>query len=241
MTKDNENPRISIITVTYNAVNVLEKTIMSVINQTYTNYEYIIIDGKSNDGTTEIIKKYQEYLSYYISEPDNGIYDAMNKGIKIAKGEWLNFMNAGDKFASKEVLSTVFNTRYDSNTDFLYSDNYYLKSNGKIVLSKNDHLIPSILHQSSIYKKSLHKEHGLYIVTPKIIVSDFLFFCRLDSSVFKKIETIISVNSVGGISENQWCVIQSLCAKVTFRKLTLKKMILKYILYKVKTFINIFI
>ena len=89
-------PTISIITVSYNSKNVIEETILSVINQTYEKIEYIIIDGGSTDGTIDIIKKYENQITHWISEPDFGIYDAMNKGIGLANGNWVNFMNCGD-------------------------------------------------------------------------------------------------------------------------------------------------
>ena len=86
-------PKISIVTISYNAITEIEKTILSVINQTYTNIEYIIIDGGSTDGTVNIIKQYVDKISIWKSEPDHGVYDAMNKGIKLASGEWILFMN----------------------------------------------------------------------------------------------------------------------------------------------------
>lgn len=98
---------ISVITVCYNAKSNLEKTILSVLNQTYSNIEYIIIDGGSTDGTIDIIKRYDDKITYWQSEPDNGIYDAMNKGIQKANGEWINFMNAGDLFASTMILQQM--------------------------------------------------------------------------------------------------------------------------------------
>ncbi|MDD2905824.1 MAG: glycosyltransferase family 2 protein [Sulfurimonas sp.] len=98
---------VTVVTVTYNAVEYLEETIKSVLEQDYANLEYIIIDGKSTDGTIDIIKKYQKYLAYWISEPDDGVYDAMNKGINAGTGDWINFMNAGDSFASSCVLTDV--------------------------------------------------------------------------------------------------------------------------------------
>ena len=95
---------ISIITVSYNAVKTIEDTINSVLNQTYPNIEYIIIDGGSTDGTLDVIKKYQDKITYWVSEPDKGIYDAMNKGALKATGVWLHFMNAGDTFYDEQVL-----------------------------------------------------------------------------------------------------------------------------------------
>ncbi len=101
------NPKISIITVCYNAADTIEKTILSVINQTYEHIEYIIIDGASTDGTVDMVRKYRDKISYFISESDNGIYDAMNKGITMATGEWINFMNAGDCFYDERVLDRL--------------------------------------------------------------------------------------------------------------------------------------
>ncbi len=97
-------PKISIITVVYNGVSTLEETIHSVINQNFDDFEYIIVDGGSTDGTLDVIKKYQDKITVWVSEPDKGIYDAMNKGIKLAKGEWIYFLNCGDFFCSINVL-----------------------------------------------------------------------------------------------------------------------------------------
>jgi len=105
----NNKPKISVITVVYSDKIGLEKTIQSVINQTYDNIEYIIIDGGSSDGTVDVIKKYEAKIDYWVSEKDNGIYDAMNKGIVLAKGKYLLFLNAGDNFALKELLQNIIN------------------------------------------------------------------------------------------------------------------------------------
>lgn len=101
--------KISVITVCYNAVNEIERTMLSVLNQTYRNIEYIVIDGGSTDGTVDIIKKYTDRLAHWVSEPDKGIYDAMNKGINVATGDYINFMNAGDSFFESNVLKSVVN------------------------------------------------------------------------------------------------------------------------------------
>ena len=92
------SPRFSVITVTYNAEKVLEDTIQSVISQTYHHVEYIIIDGASKDGTMAIVNRYRDRISRVVSEPDKGLYDAMNKGIALATGDYLCFLNAGDSF-----------------------------------------------------------------------------------------------------------------------------------------------
>ncbi|MCI5136399.1 MAG: glycosyltransferase [Candidatus Electrothrix sp. AW2] len=100
---DKDKPLITVITVVFNGVQRLEETILSVIGQTYDNVEYIIIDGGSTDGTLDIIRKYEHAIDYWVSEKDRGIYDAMNKGIDLTTGEWMNFMNAGDSFFSKNI------------------------------------------------------------------------------------------------------------------------------------------
>lgn len=102
------NPKITIITVCRNAAELIETTMLSVLNQKYGNIEYIIIDGASTDGTQDIVNKYSDRIAYFISEPDKGIYDAMNKGLSHATGEWVNFMNAGDAFADDMVLADMF-------------------------------------------------------------------------------------------------------------------------------------
>ena len=101
---NNNLPRVSVITVCYNAVSAIQRTILSVLSQTYENIEYIIIDGKSTDGTLAIIKKYESRIAFWLSEPDNGIYDAMNKAIDKATGEWVLFMNADDEFVDNKVV-----------------------------------------------------------------------------------------------------------------------------------------
>ena len=125
-----ENPKISVVTVCYNAVDTIEKTILSVINQTYQNIEYIIIDGASTDGTVDIINKYRDKIGYFVSEPDKGIYNAMNKGIKVATGEWINFMNAGDAFFSNSVVTEVVKN-IEKGSIIIYGDTMVHYSEGK--------------------------------------------------------------------------------------------------------------
>ncbi len=99
-------PKISVVTVCYNAESAIENTILSVINQTYTSVEYIIVDGASKDSTMDIVNKYRDKISVIVSEPDKGIYDAMNKGIKLATGDWICFMNAGDSYVNENTIES---------------------------------------------------------------------------------------------------------------------------------------
>lgn len=110
---------ITVVTVVYNAANTLEATLQSVFDQRYDSIEYIVIDGGSTDGSLDIIRKHDQKIDLWISEPDKGIYDAMNKGIDLATGEWINFMNSGDRFASADAL-TFFERPF--NADVVYGD-----------------------------------------------------------------------------------------------------------------------
>ena len=113
-------PRLSVITIVYNNVRDIERTMLSVLNQTSSNIEYIIVDGQSTDGTVQIIQKYQHKLSHFVSEPDKGIYDAMNKGLALATGEYVLFMNSGDEIYSTDTVSRVFSTKPEA--DIYYGE-----------------------------------------------------------------------------------------------------------------------
>ncbi len=134
-----EIPKITVVTVCYNAAGSIERTIKSVICQTYQNIEYIVIDGASKDNTLDIIKRYSDKITYWCSEPDKGIYDAMNKGINKASGDWICFMNAGDSFSDSTVIERIFNTDYDieETVGLIYGDANICKDNKVIGKYKN--------------------------------------------------------------------------------------------------------
>lgn len=156
-------PKVTIITVVYNRVAEIEDTILSVLNQTYADLEYIVIDGGSTDGSLDIIRKYDSQLAYWISEPDKGIYDAMNKGIRQASGEWVNFMNAGDAFWSPEIVSKsmAYVQAYPS-AGVLYGDTVHKNPFGKVRINARplEGLMREVVfcHQSCFVRTDLLKQ-----------------------------------------------------------------------------------
>jgi glycosyltransferase involved in cell wall biosynthesis len=115
-------PLFTIVTVVFNGKDSLGATVESVLSQNFADFEYIVVDGGSNDGTLGIIKKHESGIASWVSEPDNGIYDAMNKGISRATGKWILFMNSGDRFFDAQVLSSFAASRFDEAADIVYGD-----------------------------------------------------------------------------------------------------------------------
>lgn len=203
--KKNFTPTVSIITIVYNGFDEIEKTILSVINQKFTNFEYIVIDGGSSDGTKSIIEKYSDSIDFYISENDGGIYDAMNKGILQASGGWLNFMNAGDTFFDENVLINVFNKKLAfSKLSLIYGYKY-----NKDAISKPynlDILKKGIImgnHQSMFFNKTLLGSELIYDLNYPIYADYELvnrIFLKYKKDSFKYINEPIAVYQGGGIS-----------------------------------------
>jgi len=198
--------KLSIITINRNNASGLEKTIKSVIDQTNKDFEYIVIDGNSTDGSVEIINKYSFGINYWVSESDTGVYSAMNKGIRKAQGEYCLFLNSGDHLVSTTTLQNVFDETSKNNisADIFYSD--CILSSGKIRIypdnmTINNYFKTGINHQNSLIKLSLFKEHGFYNEEFRIF-SDVEFFLRemwIYKSKFNKIKTNISVFDINGI------------------------------------------
>jgi len=195
-------PLITVVTVVRNGEETLEKTILSVINQSYKNVEYIIVDGASTDGTLDIVKKYEDRIDYWISEPDNGIYSAMNKGIDLATGEWINFMNSGDFFTKNDVLERVFDNTNWNNIDVVYGNAIVIYKNYiiELIADEDSHALlngPTYRHGASFVRTSLHKEIKFDISKASLLkyALDFHFIFTLFSmgKIFKKIDiTILS-------------------------------------------------
>lgn len=158
-----DRPRVSIVTITYNAALTFPVTARSIAGQDYREMEWIVIDGGSTDGTVELIRKVQTNISFWISEPDLGIYDAMNKGLKQAGGEWINFMNAGDSFTANNVLSRIFSENQDD-AGILYGDSMvpYSDFNKLKMAGTPEQLFKGmvICHQSVFVRTKLISEAG---------------------------------------------------------------------------------
>jgi glycosyltransferase involved in cell wall biosynthesis len=201
--------KVSIITINLNNINGLEKTIASVLTQTFKNIEFIIIDGGSADGSIEFIEKNVCQIAYWLSEPDKGIYHAMNKGIINATGDYCFFLNSGDYFADNEVLERIFDK--NPSEDILFG-NLYVTKNGKMVekaygkvkLTFSDVYAHTIKHQAAFVKRDLFFKFGQYNENRKII-ADWEFFIKtigLGNVSYKYINAFIAYFNNDGISNN---------------------------------------
>ncbi len=200
--------KLSIITVNLNNKDGLQKTIDSVISQTYKDFEWIIIDGGSTDGSKELIEKYSNHISYWVSEPDKGIYNAMNKGIKQAHGEYLQFLNSGDIYFEDNTLKQV--VKFLINEDIVYG--YAVIKNNNTnkrvnirheIISCYDLTRNTINHQCAFIKKKLFDIFGLYDENYKI-VSDWKFFfdvIAIQKCSTKHINLDIIIYDTTGISQ----------------------------------------
>ena len=199
--------KLSIITICYNEPN-LEKTCESIVNQSWQDFEWIVVDGGSNEETLAVFEKYKHRIDKFVSESDNGIYDACNKGIKLATGEYLNFMNAGDYYFYDNVLKDVFVDK-NYNAGVLYGNWYAFASshhNSYILalpstLTKEFFYINNIGHQSSFIHKSLFDKYGLY--NDKLVIAGdyekWLVFIEKGAS-FEYIPYIVACCNLSGIS-----------------------------------------
>jgi glycosyltransferase involved in cell wall biosynthesis len=203
--------KLSIITVCWNNRDGLEETIHSIINQSFKDFEFLIVDGQSTDGTVDLIKQYDKNISWWVSEQDSGIYNAMNKGIQKAKGKYCLFLNSGDVLSSNGILQEVFDEDHD--VDILYGNLIRKKGKKSYRISRYpDKLtlfnfyapVPSIHHQASFIKRSLFDKLGFYREDFKII-SDWEFFFRaiiLNNCSIKHINKNISIFDSFGISSS---------------------------------------
>lgn len=203
-------PILSVITIVYNNVGDIERTMFSVLNQTYKNIEYIIIDGKSSDGTLDVIKRYESRIAKLFSEKDEGIYDAMNKGLAAATGDYVIFMNSGDEFYDNDTVSAVFAT--DENADIYYGETEMIAGNGQS-LGQRRHKAPedfnwrsfkfgmSVSHQAIYIKRSLAEPYdSRYQLSADI---DWIIRAAKKANKIVNVNRYVAKYLVGGMSKKK--------------------------------------
>lgn len=201
---------VSIVTVCYNEPN-LEDTCKSIVNQTYQDFEWIVIDACSNDNTQKVWNKYKYRIDTFICEPDDGVYDAYNKAIKLVKNKYVNFMNAGDSFYNNETLENIFNNK-DYDVDIIYGNSNYLytknfsgnKYNCPQLLTDNVIMLQNINTQAMFIKKCLFEKYGYYNEKYKILADYDRTICFYKNHVnFKYIPIIVCNYNTNGISSDK--------------------------------------
>ena len=212
--------KCTIITVSYNAADTIESTINSVLTQDYNNLEYIIIDGNSSDGTKQIIEKYSDRINKWISEKDNGIYDAMNKGIQLATGDIIGILNADDLYSNNQVITNIVNQFKNVDTDALYGDLKYVLKNdisktirywksGEYTDGKflNGWMPP---HPTFFVRKNIYNQLGLYR-TDMPSAADYelmLRYIHVNKIKVVYLPELITIMREGGVSNknliNRW-------------------------------------
>lgn len=183
--------KISVVTVCLNAKDTIEETLLNIFNQTFEDIEVIVIDGVSKDGTLEVIEKYKDKITHFLSESDSGIYDAMNKGIKLATGDFICFLNAGDIFYDNNILEKVAQKLIKNpECKFLFGDAEYISKKGSKIVRYNNIknefsiIFDNICHQSIFYHKSLFEQLGLYSDKYKIYADwDFNINCLAKNKI----------------------------------------------------------
>lgn len=197
--------KITIITVSYNSEKTIKDTIESVLKQTYKDFEYLIIDGLSNDSTIDIIKSFKDPRIKLISEKDKGLYDAMNKGIKLASGDVVGLINSDDVLYDENIFQTVIDN-YDSNTDILHANvAYYNEDFSKLIRDykpgnkTKDYWCGA--HPSMYIRKEVYDKIGLYNLDYKIVADyEFMIRCNINNIKYKYLDTYFVKMRYGGKS-----------------------------------------
>jgi glycosyltransferase involved in cell wall biosynthesis len=208
--KQNEldKPLVSVITAVFNGEIYLEQTIRSVIEQSYDNVEYIIIDGGSTDGTLDIIRKYDSQVDYWVSEPDKGISDAFNKGISLCTGEIIGIINADDWYEIEAVSEVIVNF-VNFNSDIIYGSVQCCKENKINILKKGDHNLlhkyMSICHVAIFVKHDIYRKNGLFLLDFRCGM-DYEWLLRVKKTGIRFFNTHKKLANIraGGVSDTQW-------------------------------------
>lgn len=204
--------KVSIITSCFNSEKTIEDTIQSVLSQTYPNIEYIIIDGKSTDKTLEIVNNHRDKSTKVVSEKDNGIYDAMNKGIKLSTGDYILFLNAGDRLSDSICIEALMKSIDSKNALVYYTDVVWVDLNKKVIRAglpdinySSDLYFKNFPHSGTIYRKSCFVDYGYFRDDLKIL-ADYEMNLRLlikHRVSYTILDTLLSFFYTGGISTSE--------------------------------------
>jgi len=217
-----ERELITIVTIVFNDVESLEQTVLSVIHQTYPNIEYIVIDGGSTDGSLEILKKYNNYISKLIIEKDKGIYDAMNKAVEKSDGEWINFLNAGDTYVDNNVIDEMFKEEIDIDIDVMFGDINYVFDNRKLRRDsspKSTLEVPKYICHQETFVRSIYLKKNLFDLSFKIC-ADFkvIYDYFSNGGVFKHKQISVANYKLFGYSFYNFRVFQEELYRITNNK-----------------------
>lgn len=200
---------VSIITVVLNGIRSIEDTILSVKEQVFNDYEYFVIDGGSTDGTIETLRKYDDFITYWISEPDKGIYDAMNKGIDLARGEWIYFLGADDILIDSGALKRVFDgIHQEIDRSKLIYGNVLWGETGRVydgIFSKDKIILQNICQQSIFYHNDIFREIGKFDLRYPLL-ADYVMNMKAFANVKinpSYIDTVIARYSLSGLSNTK--------------------------------------
>lgn len=187
-------PKLSIVIPSYQQAFIIRDALFSIAQQTFTDYEVLVIDALSKDNTREIVGEFKNNNISFISEKDNGIYDAMNKGIAQSKGEFLYFMGCDDKLSSNTILENIFTDGNNRNTDFIYGDVFFTKDNTRYDGKFNSLKLIShnICHQAIFTRRTVFEQVGLFNVKYKYLADwEFNMRCFADKTIIKKYVPIV--------------------------------------------------
>ena len=231
-----EKPLITVVTVVYNGAATLEQTIQSVVNQTYDNVEYIIIDGASTDGTLDIIKKYEDKIAYWQSEPDKGIYDAMNKGIELATGEYVALLNSGDWYEKNIVETIIESYKQNPEIDIFYAlmrvlsedkkELYWIYGYGHKVLNSF-----MISHPTSFVRKSVYEKYRYNLAYKSAADYDLFLTLYQQGYSFYFIEKILANYLLGGMSDSFTGKKESVLVQYRHKTISFPTFIFKYLYF----------
>ncbi|WP_417698677.1 glycosyltransferase family 2 protein [Psychromonas sp.] len=241
--------KISVVTVCYNSENTIKRTFESLLKQSVLNFEHIIIDGQSSDGTLDIVERYAQTAPYkvkVISEPDNGIYDAMNKGILQSNGDYIGILNSDDRY-NKRTIESISNVLMEQSPNIIYGYIRVMKGDDEIIVRRGnlnyvEDLNGLIQHPTCFISKNTYENFGLYDTSYKICADqDFMHRVISKGATTYALNEILTEFSIGGASYNTDAESERLRYKFEHGLISKKTMLIKLTLFKIKKVIKVFL